>query len=307
VTRRTFRRLACGVSSGSEVKSAEAFWTLLASSSTNGSVDSLRGLSHAPVVGMEKAELPQEDKDESEKEEQIELERWNGRVVSLIRSHSWIGLSSWLKSGLTCRGAGVFGGVTARVNGLRMSIGDRRRAERGDCDNIEGLVDCAGTSVISIVGMMPVSESRVSNSSCGIVVLRRRTLKGCARGGGGGPIGDGGASLVWGSGVFGICPRNPHCCSSWSGRVIDSDGRCEAMARFQRRPKWFIDSLQGLYVRVPLFRLSRCSGAQSAVRDRQLRCGCSSKRQLHSQGSHDVAQSIAMSTRCTVGVGSMNA
>jgi hypothetical protein len=49
------------------------------------------------VVGSEKAELPQDDKDESEKEEQMELDRWNGRVVSLMRSHSWIGLSSWLK------------------------------------------------------------------------------------------------------------------------------------------------------------------------------------------------------------------
>ena len=85
------------------------------SSSMNGSVATLSGLVQLPF-GAEKAELPQDETEESENDEQTEAERTNGgRFVSrqsLMRSHSFAGLS--LSMILSMRGAGVFGGVMMR-------------------------------------------------------------------------------------------------------------------------------------------------------------------------------------------------
>lgn len=68
------------------------------SSSTKGSVATLSGL--VQPLGAEKPELPPEETEESEKEEQTEFERCSGCLesrLSLMRSHSWLGLSSWLE------------------------------------------------------------------------------------------------------------------------------------------------------------------------------------------------------------------
>lgn len=96
-----------------------------ASSSRKGSVATLSGLVQWPV-GAEKApELPPEDTDESEKDEQTELERWNGSRelmrLSFMRSHSLLGVRSAPSSDILLA-QGVLG-VMSREN---TGSGDRR-------------------------------------------------------------------------------------------------------------------------------------------------------------------------------------
>jgi hypothetical protein len=92
-----------------------SFSALMTSSSINGSVATLSGLVQFPF-GAEKAELPQDETEESENDEHTEADRWKaGRFasrLSLIRSHSLAGLSFSMM--LSIFGAGVFGGVTMR-------------------------------------------------------------------------------------------------------------------------------------------------------------------------------------------------
>ena len=90
--------------------------------------------------------------DESEKDEQTDAARSKDGFVLFMRSHSSAGLSSWLKV-VYIFGAGVLGGVTARGRVAASGMGERRCADVG-C--IVGLDNSAGTSDISIVGMMVV-------------------------------------------------------------------------------------------------------------------------------------------------------
>jgi len=170
----------------------------------NGSVATDSGLPQLRLFGAEKAELPHEDRDESENEEQTEPERsnagWSLPRLSLMSAHSFAGLSTGeLKPGYV-RGAGVFGGVTRRWN---CGSGARRPCEDGVAWNI-GLDISFAASDISIVGIT-VSDI-VASDSCGnsgIAARLRLTLKACGRGGGGGCTVECCASSCCRSGVFG--------------------------------------------------------------------------------------------------------
>jgi hypothetical protein len=131
-------------------------------------------------VGAEKAELPQDDIDESEKDEQTEFARSKVGLLLLIISHSSAGLSSWLKAGYSL-GAGVVGGVSVREYIVDIGMGDRKSADV-EWEKV-GLDICEGASDISMVGITVESSWCRWNCALGRFLL---TLNGWARGGGGG-------------------------------------------------------------------------------------------------------------------------
>jgi hypothetical protein len=116
-----------------------------------------------PWLGAENAELPQEETDESEKEEQTDPERSNAGLsllrLSLIKSHSCARLSIGELNPGCVRGAGVRGGVTRRNGG---SAGASRPSIVGVGRNI-GLDMSFTASDISIVG---IGVSDVGSASC---------------------------------------------------------------------------------------------------------------------------------------------
>ena len=137
--------------------------------------------------GAEKAELPQDETDESEKEEQTEPVRSNTGIVllrlSLISDHSFVGVRTGEPKLAYARGPGVFGGVTKR---WKAGIGVSRPLNDGvGC--IVGLDTSDTASDISMVGIAVSDIATVSvSSNTGIVARLRLTLKACGRGGGGG-------------------------------------------------------------------------------------------------------------------------
>jgi len=169
------------------------------SSSMNGSVATLSGLVQLPL-GAENPELPQEDTDESEKDEQTDPERANdGRCVeSLMSAHSCAGLSGPMAS---MRGTGVFGGLEKR---LSSGMGDKRPVDVG-VGWILGLESTG--SDISMVGITVsvsvVKTSGSANSGMG-VMFRLRLIFIAGRGGGGGCVALCPIFSCW-SGVFGSC------------------------------------------------------------------------------------------------------
>lgn len=176
-------------------------------------------------MGNEKAELPHDDMEESEKDEQTEPARSNDGFVLFMRSHSSAGLSSWLKV-VYIFGAGVLGGVTARGKVAERGIGESRCADVG-CS--VGLDISAGTSDISIVGIMAVVSDMTSGSWKGALETRfRLILKVWGRGGGGGSTADC-CSGCCASGVLGIWP-SVNWKSALGGREMDSEGRRGGMA-----------------------------------------------------------------------------
>jgi len=135
--------------------------------SRKGSVASLSGLAQEPPVGREKAELPQDETDESEKEEQMEPERGKGGCsfwrLSLIMDHSLAGDSTGLVKARFMRGAGVLGGLTKRCTA---GSGARRLSSDAVAWNI-GLDSCDAASGISssMLGMMVSAESDLGSAS----------------------------------------------------------------------------------------------------------------------------------------------
>ena len=156
-----FTRLALGELDAS-FGDKNNFSALVISSSTNGSVATLSGLVQLPLFGAEKAELPQDEVDESENEEQTDSERWNaGRLLSrlsLISAHSCAGLAVGVK---TSRDAGVLGGVTRR---WKTGNGANRPSDDGVGWN-SGLDISETASDISIVGMTECTSWRSGVSS----------------------------------------------------------------------------------------------------------------------------------------------
>ena len=155
------------------------------SSSVNGSLATLSGLVQLPL-SAEKPELPSEETDESENEEHTELARWNeGRCLvrlSLIRSHSWLGLSSLLSESVLAHGVV---GVTRRGN---EGSGESRPLFDAVVGLNVGLEDCDNDPDISIVGM----TLSVSGSNMGPIGTsgRRLLIVYFCRGGGGGCVVD---------------------------------------------------------------------------------------------------------------------
>jgi hypothetical protein len=119
----------------------------------NGSVPSLSG-DRLPLYGAEKAELPADEMEESEKVDTTDPERWKVGLstrLSLIRSHSCAELSHG-SSGVSRRGAGVFGGVTARCSDC-MGASSPCVEGVGCNTGLECIGNMSIASDISIVGM----------------------------------------------------------------------------------------------------------------------------------------------------------
>jgi hypothetical protein len=197
---------------------------LARSSSVKGSVATLSGLVQLPLLGAEKAELPQEETEESEKEEHTDAERWNGgrlpSRLSLMSAHSCEGLV--LGVNWSGRGAGVCGATSLCSEGSGSSS-----PSEGVIGAILGLLNSGAASDISMVGIGVFISASSGASSSGTMGARffLFTRNGCA-GGGGGSFADSGSSCC--SGVFGNGVFAPW--KSKGGRSIEREGLERDMA-----------------------------------------------------------------------------